>query len=97
MNTALKSDLMNTPIGVLLDHVWPENIPLTKDSGRWMAHEDDTQDADVVFQQEINEEFSVFIRRALQSIIENEEPDEQGFVTYSVDLAIAHADWKRNN
>ena len=55
---------------LLIGGEFPENLPLYKDSGLWQVRSDNMED--VLFQQELNEEFSEFIERVINNIAEKE-------------------------
>ena len=48
-------------LATMLENI-PQNRPLYKDSGLWQIRSDDMED--VIFQQEVNESFFYFIKRA---------------------------------
>ncbi|MCB0526807.1 MAG: hypothetical protein KDC86_19985 [Saprospiraceae bacterium] len=89
------SDILLTPIAILLNEVWPENIPLIKDSGLWTAYQDDSQESEPLYCQSANEGFSDFVRKSLQTMI-NADKEAGKEPTIEIDLAIAFSKWERN-
>ena len=75
------------PVTVLLSEVWPGSLCLMRDDV-WIAfweHEDEETEYD----QGYDESFEDFIWRCVADILENEEPDKDGYTIYQVDFAIA--------
>lgn len=90
--TTILERVKKIPLEELMENVWPIELCLMRDCN-WIAfweHEEDT-----AYTQNGQEDFEGFVKRVIAKEIENEKPDEEGFMYLNVDFAIAEAECNR--
>jgi hypothetical protein len=81
-------EVSELPIDMILQHVWPENVPLMRDSGLWACWPDDDPLSDTLYDQGENESFADFVYRAVADML-NKEHDAGNGWGITVDYAVA--------